>query len=274
MNEEIVNPKPFEFIIIRRKKSREFTKRTQRDHEETNSRRRKYGILYDQIARILNTTFSGAAKHKELLDFAFTLSMKYNLVVDRLSKRSYQCLLCWYCQYWNIISMDVINYPKILQTVPQVAFTNNQDNNNNNNNSFPQLTHEKRTEPQARFAEEEPPSEPISPILNSRNQRAFNRLPIPSISVVQEKNSDMLTPKLRSNPPKIQLPSISNLVQGDFPFDRISIPPLSSNSMKDATNISDPTSFLNKTVIHTYSENDESDKMPYIPIRFRGFMHS
>lgn len=290
MDQGVVNPKQLELIIIKRKKSKEFTQRTQRDHEETNSRRRRFGIFYDQIYQILNRVFLETPKQKELLNFAMILAKKHKLQIDRLAKRTYTCLICWFCEYWKIISSDVLIYKLNGKEIPQPIISNN-----NNANDESQNIQNGNTELRLN-TDEELSSEPIFPVQN-----ASNFLPIPSIPQFQEDDDDTLPPPQENYTPipqennipltqeynapptqeniiphKVRLPSISYL--SNFMKSPNELMILNSSNWLD--NLINPSHVVNNNIIITENkedsntsnnENNEDNQLPYIPTRFRNF---
>lgn len=290
MDKGVVYPKQLELIIIKRKKSKEFTQRTQRDHEETNSRRRKFGIFYDQIFQILNRVFLGAPKQKELLNFAMILAKKHKLQIDRLTKRTYTCLICWFCEYWNTISSDVLIYKCNGKEIPQPIVSNDINANDESHNI------QKRNTELHLNTDEELPSEPIYPVQN-----ASNLLPIPSIPPTQEDDDDTLPPPQENyspipqkniipppqeniipppqeynSPPsqeiniphKVRLPSISNLANFMKSPNELMI----LNSQNWLDNLINSSPVVNNNIIITENnENNEYNQLPYIPTRFRNF---
>jgi len=52
---------------------------------------------------------------KALLEFAHQLSAVTHIPIDRLAKRSRDCLLCWFCENWYLLSPHV---PEVVSTAP------------------------------------------------------------------------------------------------------------------------------------------------------------
>ncbi|KAH0785524.1 hypothetical protein GPJ56_010545 [Histomonas meleagridis] len=61
-----------------------------------------------QVLQTLELIFGAPPQKKQLLDAALWISPKINVRVDRLAKRSRDCLICWFCENWSKVSSVLI----------------------------------------------------------------------------------------------------------------------------------------------------------------------
>lgn len=283
--------RPIKLFVIKRKNSKALTKRTQRDHEETNLRRRKYGKFYDKISHTLDSLFSCTAKQRLLLNIADFLGAKYNITIDRLEKRSYECLICWYCKNWDIISLDVILFSNDLFKMNRASNINYYDSKQIIYNSDI-LQKQIQMPPNTSYGTI-PPSQPVhSNIItsNSNFNNSFNQL---------GKDSLLSTPTAKF-PPITNLFSL--LEKNDYPqnFNKLSSSNISNDHLQynesimmksndDKTNnyamkkthvirhvISNSISInnINEDIKNNKDTYTDTNKPPYMPIRFRDYISS
>ena len=89
-------------------KHKELTKQTQKDQFLTSERMKANQLLRPQILHSLKMIFGTPPQKKQLLDLALRISPKINVRVDRLAKRSRDCLICWFCENWSKVSTVLI----------------------------------------------------------------------------------------------------------------------------------------------------------------------
>ncbi|KAH0789152.1 hypothetical protein GPJ56_006905 [Histomonas meleagridis] len=89
-------------------KHKELTKQTQKDQVMTANRVKINQALMPQILHNLELIFGAPPQKKQLLDAALRISPRINVQVDRLAKRSRDCLICWFCENWSKVSSVLI----------------------------------------------------------------------------------------------------------------------------------------------------------------------
>jgi hypothetical protein len=87
-------------VIARVGKRQSLSKQAEKDQVLTAERMRRNHQLLDRVTRRLHLI---SGQKKELLVVARHLSEAINVPLDRLAKRSRDCLLCWFCENWRAV---------------------------------------------------------------------------------------------------------------------------------------------------------------------------
>ncbi|OHT10416.1 hypothetical protein TRFO_20293 [Tritrichomonas foetus] len=95
-------------VIIKRSSAKEYTDRTSRDHEEQIWRRACCGSFFDRTQEMLRQLF-GDVKVGKLRLMAIMIAKQANIKIDRLAKRINDCLICWFCENWNKVSILLLS---------------------------------------------------------------------------------------------------------------------------------------------------------------------
>ena len=272
---DVMSNAPTGLYIIKRQMRKDLTQRTQKDHEETKLRRRQYSMNYDKISQILDALFFGATRHKQLLDIAQIVSAKHKIQIDRLSKRSSECLICWYCKHWRTISPDIISYAKELFTSNAYNLT---ENDKDKIMIFAQALQQTNLIIQMNDFYEKIHLEHASPNFNSQIQDAnYSFLPVPEIS-----NTPGIIPQQQIKPcnsNKAKLPSIFEFAKsGPMP---INLVPMPENSGTSNVQLENSIPAINHGLSNNvYNDkycninevnNNNCEQLPCVPLRFKNF---
>jgi hypothetical protein len=87
-------------VIPRVGKRQCLSKQTMKDQIDTTARLRRNAPFLPFVRTRLETCYGLSLQKKNLLIVAQTLP---GVVLDRLAKRSRDCLMCWFCENWSII---------------------------------------------------------------------------------------------------------------------------------------------------------------------------
>lgn len=109
MQSQDLIPKQIVISITRTGKSKNFSRQTQLDQAMTFKRVKKNESLLPEVVNQLEAILGKSPKKKTLLKFANSLSMVTHISLDRLAKRSRDCLLCWFCENWHLFPIKSIN---------------------------------------------------------------------------------------------------------------------------------------------------------------------
>jgi hypothetical protein len=86
--------------VIKVAHDRSLSRKALKDQEAAIERRRRVGPSFDKMTKILNVMLNGQATCAELRRFATVLGGARGLKLDRLAKRTKECLICWFCEHF------------------------------------------------------------------------------------------------------------------------------------------------------------------------------
>jgi hypothetical protein len=103
----MTDPPPHPVIVIPRFGKRQaLSRQAERDQELIVARVRENRGTLDRVTRELEYLCGESPQKKDLLVIARRLCNKSGLALDRLAKRSKDCLLCWFCENWATLEPD------------------------------------------------------------------------------------------------------------------------------------------------------------------------
>jgi hypothetical protein len=91
---------PPRIVIARVGKRANLSKQTEKDQELTASRVRRNGAALNMVVARLEILYGPSLQKKDLLVVARRFTQ---VTLDRLAKRSRDCLLCWFCENWGVL---------------------------------------------------------------------------------------------------------------------------------------------------------------------------
>lgn len=98
----------FQVIRIPRSgKRRTLSQQTQKDQELTADRIRLNKERIDSILEKLVQLCGASPQKKDLLVLAREIQAESLIRLDRLAKRNRDCLICWFCENWRVISIYI-----------------------------------------------------------------------------------------------------------------------------------------------------------------------
>ena len=106
------------FIIHRTGKRRILSNQAQKDQGLTANRLRQNEGKISSVVNRLEYLLGQSPQKKDLLVLARQLCQLCGLELDRLAKRSRDCLICWYCENWAYIEPTITS---MSMTPPRVA---------------------------------------------------------------------------------------------------------------------------------------------------------
>lgn len=92
------------FFIPRFGKRKSLSKQTQKDQGFTRARVKRNETQISRIMPILEILCGQNPQKKDLLVLAQEIENHQSIQLDRLAKRSKDCLICWFCENWDAIS--------------------------------------------------------------------------------------------------------------------------------------------------------------------------
>ena len=91
------------YIIPRSGKRRILSDQAQKDQGLTANRVKQNESMMKTVVNRLEYLCGQSPQKKDLLDLARKLCPTCGIALDRLAKRSRDCLVCWYCEHWPVI---------------------------------------------------------------------------------------------------------------------------------------------------------------------------
>jgi hypothetical protein len=91
---------PPRIVIARVGKRASLSKQTEKDQELTAGRIRRNAAALDTVVHRLEMLYGPSLQKKDLLVVARQFTQ---VSLDRLAKRSRDCLLCWFCENWGVL---------------------------------------------------------------------------------------------------------------------------------------------------------------------------
>ena len=88
--------------IQRTGKRQSLSQQTQKDQELTVQRLKKNEQMIPTVTHFLELVLGKSPQKKLLLSLATQLTSITHIQLDRLAKRSRDCLLCWFCENWEL----------------------------------------------------------------------------------------------------------------------------------------------------------------------------
>ena len=111
-------------------KRKTLTSQTQKDQEMTVIRLKQNEAKIGKVTEILESLLGQRVQKKVLLEVAKEVSKKTRITLDRLAKRSRDCLICWFCENFE----QVLPYTReILTSQSTIPTFMNQEISSNNN---------------------------------------------------------------------------------------------------------------------------------------------
>lgn len=110
----VPNPHPV-FIIQRVGKRLNRSSQSIRDNEVVNARIKLYQNQITPVTNFFESVLQERLTLQKLRHLAQILSPYANAPPDRIAKRNYSAMICWYCENWNRIS------PHICSALPAVT---------------------------------------------------------------------------------------------------------------------------------------------------------
>ena len=107
------------FVIHRTGKRRILSNQAQKDQGLTANRLRQNEGKISSVVNRLEYLLGQSPQKKDLLVLARQLCQLCGLELDRLAKRSRDCLICWYCENWAYIEPT---FTSMCMMPPRVAF--------------------------------------------------------------------------------------------------------------------------------------------------------
>jgi hypothetical protein len=103
----MTDPPPHPVVVIPRFGKRQtLSKQAERDQELIVARVRENRAALHRVTKELEYLCGESPQKKDLLVIARRLGGKLGIVLDRLAKRSRDCLLCWFCENWTTVEAD------------------------------------------------------------------------------------------------------------------------------------------------------------------------
>jgi hypothetical protein len=93
-------------VIPRVGKRHTLSKQAQKDQGLTTDRMRQNAAYLDVIRTKLEYLCGPSPQKKDLIVVARELCGPCKVSLDRLAKRSRDCLLCWFCEHWSAIEIQ------------------------------------------------------------------------------------------------------------------------------------------------------------------------
>jgi hypothetical protein len=91
------------FVVPRFGKRHTLSEQALKDQDLTADRMRQNAAVLGPVCSRLEYLCGPSPQKKDLLVVARELSVPCHVSLDRLAKRSRDCLLCWFCEHWQAI---------------------------------------------------------------------------------------------------------------------------------------------------------------------------